>query len=358
MSRLSRYTYIDSLRVICSIFVIATHVIMYYINAFEVSTVPWVVLVFSKATTQCAVPVFFMLSGATILSSTKDEPYGQFIKRRLVKIAIPFLSYSILYYLFYVFVKGEYEFGVAEYFRRLALGGNSISGHFWYIYALIPMYFIFPFLRKMVQNLTKKQLLTLITVIFTICSFFPFINSILSMFSNFKVGYYSYGKAGVYLNYALIGYLIHNTDFSKLKATKIKLLSLLTIVLSVGSMTVMTYLFSEKKINQTYIDITWPFVVIFATAVMVLLKAHYTNKQISDRWANIISNLGMLSFSAYLVHMLYLRTVQLYIPRARLESFSSLESAGILLGIFAVGVILCYIWAYIVSKIPLIKKIL
>ncbi|MBQ4119934.1 MAG: acyltransferase [Clostridia bacterium] len=356
MSKTSRYTYIDALRVICSIMVILTHVVMYYINAFEVKTVFWTNLVFLKALTQFAVPTFFMISGATILSSTKEESYGSFIKRRLSKIAIPFLVYSVIYYLFYVFVKKEYALGIGIFLRKLLR--PSISGHFWYIYALIPLYFIFPFLRKLVQSLTKKQLLTLISVFFIINSFMPLLNNILEMCFDMKIGYYSYGKAGVYLNYTLIGYFIHNYGTDLKRTLPLKLSMWATIFISLGAMTVMTYYFSQEKINQTYLDITWPFVIFLSVAVMILAKLHYEQKTVRDGWANFISALGILSFSAYLVHMLYLRSVQIYFPRKILASLTDLESAGLLFAIFAIGVIVCYLWAFIVSKIPIIKKLL
>lgn len=356
MNKISRYTYIDALRAVCSAMVIAIHVIMYYINAFSVRSVPWTALMLSKALTQCAVPIFFMISGATILSSTKEEPYGTFIKRRLTRVAIPFLAYSVLYYLFYVFVKGEFEFGIFEFVRLFAKGG--ISGHLWYIYALIPLYFLFPVLRRLVQSTTQKQLLIFIAVIFTISSLIPFLNEVFSLFSSFTIGHYSYGKAGVYLNYTLIGYYIHHYVIPKAKNLKPCLLALSACIITVGGMTVMTFLLSESKINQTWIDITWPFVVIYSAAVMILAKLYYETKTISDKKANTVSKLGMLSFSAYLVHMLYLRSVQLFLPRSELKTFSSLEAAGVLLAIFTVGVIGCYIWAFIVSKIPVIKKIL
>ena len=356
MIKTSRYTYIDALRAVCSAMVIAIHVIMYYINAFPVHSVPWTVLMFSKAFTQCAVPIFFMISGATILSSTKDEPYGAFIKRRLSRVAIPFFAYSVLYYLFFVFVKGEYTLGVFEFFRLFAKAG--ISGHLWYIYALIPLYFLFPVLRKMVQNVTQKQLLIFIAVIFAVSSLIPFLNEVFSLFTNFKIGHYSYGKAGVYLNYTLIGYYIHNYIVPKAKNLKPRLWALLAAVLSLGGMTIMTFLLSKGKINQTWIDITWPFVVIYSASSMILTKLHYETKTVIDKKSNIISGLGMLSFSAYLVHMLYLRTTQIFLPRSALKEFSNIESAGLLLAIFIGGVIICYLWAFIVSKIPVIKKIL
>lgn len=358
MSKTSRYTYIDSLRAVCSAMVIAIHIIMYYISAFPVQSVPWTVLMMSKVLTQCAVPIFFMISGATILSSTKDETYGSFIKRRLSRVFIPFFAYSVLYYLFYVFIKDEYSLGIYEFLRRFAKGGDNISGHFWYIYALIPLYFLFPILRKLVQNITKQQLLIFITVIFAVSSLIPFLNQVFSLFCDFRIGHYSYGKAGAYLNYTLIGYYIHNYVVPKAKNVKPRLLALLSAVLMVGGMGVMTFLLSQNKFNQTWIDITWPFVIIYSAAVMILTKLHYETKTVSDKKANIISKLGMLSFSAYLVHMLYLRSVQIIFPRSVLKEISISESAGLLAAIFVVGVIACYVWAFIVSKIPVIKKIL
>lgn len=356
MVKISRYTYIDALRTVCSAMVIAIHVIMYYINAFAVRSVPWTVLMLSKVLTQCAVPIFFMISGATILSSTKDEPYGVFIKRRLSRVAIPFFAYSVLYYLFFVFVKKEYTLGVYEFFRLFATGG--ISGHLWYIYALIPLYFLFPVLRKFVQNITRKQLISFIAVIFVVSSCVPFLNEVFSLFSNFKIGYYSYGKAGVYLIYTLIGYYIHTYEVPKGKALKLRFLALTAAMLAVGGMAIMTYVLSKSKIDQTWIDITWPFVVVYSSAVMLMVKNHYETRNVKEKKAQVISRLGILSFSAYLVHMLYLRTVQIFYPRSALADFTVWESAGLLFAIFGVGVVVCYLWAFFVSKIPLIKKIL
>jgi surface polysaccharide O-acyltransferase-like enzyme len=297
-----------------------------------------------------------MISGATILSSTKEEAYSSFIKRRLSKIAIPFFAYSVLYYLFYVFVKKEMTLGVYPFVQAFAR--DNISGHFWYIYALLPLYFIFPFFRKLVQNLTQKQLLTLICIFFVINSFIPSLNEAFSMFSNFKIYYYSYGKAGVYLNYTLIGYYIHNYVKPQDKNLKTNCLMLFTALASVGGMTLLTYFVSGKKIDQTWLDITWPFVIFYSVAVMVLAKIRFETKPLGEKLANFISKLGVLSFSAYLVHMLALRTIQIYIPRPLMEDCDNPQAALLLLIIFIVGVLASYLWAFIVSKLPLIKKIL
>jgi peptidoglycan/LPS O-acetylase OafA/YrhL len=71
-----------------------------------------------------------------------------------------------------------------------------------------------------------------------------------------------------------------------------------------------------------------------------------------------LSTLGMLSFSAYLVHMLVLRWIQIEISQSYMKSIPSSEGALWILGIFVFAVIVCYLWSFIVSKIPFIKKIL
>lgn len=43
-----------------------------------------------------AVPVFVMLSGALLLG--KDEPLGVFFKKRLTRVMIPFLVWSVIVY--------------------------------------------------------------------------------------------------------------------------------------------------------------------------------------------------------------------------------------------------------------------
>ena len=353
MSKLSRYNYIDVLRVISSIAVIAIHIVVYYIPSFSVHSTAWTGLMCSKVITQFAVPVFFMISGATIFSSTREESYGSFIKRRLTKIAIPFFTYSVLYYLFYVFIKHEYALGVYEFLKLFF--NKSIQGHFWYLYALIPLYFFYPAIKKCVQSLSKKQLLSLILAFFAIDSFIPLLNQILELFCDFKIGTYSFGRFGVYLNYTLIGYYIHTHVTASKKNGVVAAAS---GFVSVTAMILLSYLTSTKNFNQQWIDILLAFVVIQATSVMVLTKCIYEKRKLGPFTQKALSTLGILSFSAYLVHMLVLRSVQLEINQKFMKAIPVTQAAGIILAIFFGSVIVCYLWSYIVSKIPVIKKIL
>ncbi len=353
MNKVSRYNYIDVLRVISSIAVIAIHIIMYYINAFKVHSYPWTGLMCGKVLTQFAVPIFFMVSGATIFSSTREESYGSFIKRRLSKIAIPFFVYSIIYYLFYVFVKNQYELGVGEFLKRFFSKG--IQGHFWYLYALIPLYFFYPALKKCVQTLSKKSLLTLILAFLALDSFIPLLNQLLALFCDFKISFYTFGKMGVYINYTLIGYYIH-THIPASKKNGV--IATVTGICAVVSMIVLSYFTSDKTFDQQWIDILLGFVVVQSASVMILTKCIYEKKVLGAFAQKTLSTLGMLSFSAYLIHMLVLRTIQLEITQKFMKTLPVTQAAGTILAIFIFSVVVCYLWSFIVSKIPVIKKIL
>ncbi len=356
MGNIKRFLYIDVLRVFASVMVVAVHVAVHYIGVFKVGSTPWMMLDFIIACTKFAVPVFFMLSGAVILSSQREEPYSQFIKRRLLKVAVPLLSYSVIAYLFFVFVKKTYDFGVIDFIRRF-LGGDII-GHLWYLYALIPFYFLFPIIRKFVRAVTQKELLIFIIIMFCINSILPFLNSLLKLGTDFSIEYYSFNSAGAYLTYVIIGYYIHTyVDFKNKINLKTVGFLFLFFICSLF-VTYMTFITSENKLNTAWYSITMLPIGLSAVLLMLAAKCWFTNHNVKEGIANFVSKLGILSFSAYLIHMLALRVIQIYLPIAYVKTFNTPERALLILGEFVVALVFSYLWAFAVSKIPVIKKIL
>jgi surface polysaccharide O-acyltransferase-like enzyme len=349
----SRHNYIDVLRVVASLMVIATHVMMHYITVFKVHSIPWTMLMVGKVTTLTCVPVFFMISGATIYSSTREESYTSFIKRRLSRVAIPFVIYAFFYYLFYAFVKHEFTFGILDFFKQFL--GKNIQGHLWYLYALVPLYFFYPMIKKLVQNLSQKALLTLIIAFFTIDSLIPLLNQIFALFSDFDINIYSFGRMGVYLNYTLLGYYIH----TYVPATKKNgLIAGISGALAAVAIVALTYYTSVKKMDEQWIDILLAFVFIQSIGVMLLAKCAHQNKVLKPFAQKALSTLGALSFSAYLIHMLILRTVQLNISKDYMATVPNDQAALLIAGIYVGAVILSYLWSFLVSKIPFLNKIL
>jgi surface polysaccharide O-acyltransferase-like enzyme len=108
-------------------------------------------LVSSLAT--AAVPLFFMLSGALLLSSSKTADLGYLFRRRLPKVLIPLLAWSAVV----IAATGVLQGSGAALGSLTNLLSTPVVVPYWFLYALIPMYLIAPLLRKMAEGLSNAH---------------------------------------------------------------------------------------------------------------------------------------------------------------------------------------------------------
>ncbi|MGB8225670.1 MAG: acyltransferase family protein [Sedimentisphaerales bacterium] len=118
----------------------------------------WVIAVFINTFTRFAVPVFFMISGALILSAAETSNVTAFYKKTAFKLLLPVLIWEILYRLFFGYI---YKVPAVYSIFSSNLGGL----HLWFIWTLLGFYLIGPFLAIMVQNADKKQLFMLLIIL-------------------------------------------------------------------------------------------------------------------------------------------------------------------------------------------------
>jgi surface polysaccharide O-acyltransferase-like enzyme len=161
--------WINNLRVIALFAVIVLHTtspVMEQFNKGPLSV--WLVGDFYNSLVRFAVPVFVMISGALLLS--REYELGDFLKKRLSRIVIPFLFWSLVYiaYLFYneeIAYSGDFWITVKQVLHLLKYGS---SYHLWYVYMLIGLYLIIPILSKFVRNATEKEMLYFLLVWFVV----------------------------------------------------------------------------------------------------------------------------------------------------------------------------------------------
>ncbi len=95
---------LTKLRAIACIMVVLLHCAALDFYAFSSK---WSAVVFYDSITRVAVPLFFMLSGATLLA--KQEPLITFLKKRFIRI-IPALVFWTIFYLIYFFSISHHSF--------------------------------------------------------------------------------------------------------------------------------------------------------------------------------------------------------------------------------------------------------
>lgn len=108
--------------------------------------------------------LYTMLSGALLLGP-RQESIADFYKKRLPKVLIPTVSYYLLYaiqgYSQELFANGI-GVGLKNVAIGLVTGRPAIMPHMWFIYVILSLYVLAPFLRILVQHLTEGQLFGLI----------------------------------------------------------------------------------------------------------------------------------------------------------------------------------------------------
>ena len=196
-----RYDYMDWLRVLSIFVVVGIHVVSKIIN----STTPddWIwhfANVFDAGLRWC-VPIFFMLSGALLLTRGKEESVGEFLRKRLSKVVIPLIFWSFIYTLYNIYELGE---SYTAYEILVQFLTDDIYYHLWFLYIITGLYIMAPFLKLLVLHMDKKtfQAFLLFWILFS--SFLPF----LPKFFDFEIALNA-GLFQPYIGYFLLGaYLV------------------------------------------------------------------------------------------------------------------------------------------------------
>lgn len=162
--RRKRTAYLDGVRVLAALFVVAVHVVEPVALA-QITGTPRdfmfraVVLIVLTCNL-----LFFFISGALLLPY-KEETIGEYYKKRVLKILLPFVLYS-LFYLKFLCATEEGILGWGGQAALDFLGGTITMGpHLWLIYKLLALYLLVPFYRLMMAKMPErmeKQLFVLI----------------------------------------------------------------------------------------------------------------------------------------------------------------------------------------------------
>ena len=100
-----------------------------------------------------AVPLFFMLSGALMLSGERELTLSDTLRRRVPKLLVPLLAWSVVFFFY------NRDIGGVEAAKHALLStlGTPANVAYWFLYALIPMYLLAPLLKVMTDRLSKAQ---------------------------------------------------------------------------------------------------------------------------------------------------------------------------------------------------------
>lgn len=320
-----RIGYVDTVRVFAIVMVILLHCICDYSNHSANFGRPlWWITAFINEITRTGVPLFFMISGFLLIDSVDISNIGDFYKRRILKVAVPFLIYHVFYYFYFRMQTGQ-DLLDGELFLQFMNSGSAY--HLWFVYSIVVLYLFVPFIKMVVEKSTIKMLVVFFALTIFQTTLKPFLNILFSG----KI-YFFLTEDGVvgYIGYAVLGYILGRYEI-KWEKTIITLgLLAIPVFASVnfrGAMQGNGFVFNGGYALNHYVE---------AAAIFLLFKEMNIGE---NRFVGLLSS---LSFRAYLVHVF---VIEVFKP-----ALSNFTPSVMMAAMFVLTFSLSFGWAYIVER--------
>lgn len=320
---------IDLLRIFCCFLVVGIHVSPLYdsfIN-FDVPDAQKTIALLIQALVRAGLPVFFLLSGYYLLNANVVS-LKSFYKRRLASILIPFIIYSLIHYEVFSLLNGlkGIEGLIGGYFKGL-LNATGISIHFWFVYAIIGIYLVAPFINRMLVAMPQRYTLPAIGIMVAIMMYNVYFKALIPGFS---IPY-----LGDWLSYFIIGGLLNRLPAVKLST------ALLLVGVGYISTCVLTYYQFRLKNGINF----YPFdaglnMLVFTCGLTLLFRGLHI--EVSERSAKIIAWVSTQTYGIYLIHAIVLYVTGRHYDNSWYASAVAQYTLGMTLFVFVVSLLLTY----------------
>ena len=231
--------------------------------------------------TRWSVPLFIMISGYFLVNNNENNI--EFFKKRLKKIFLPLLFWSVIFSIWSMFKYGSNIYGI--------IGGILVGRpyyHLWYVYMIPFLYVITPYLKCLIQNEDKKTNIFFIyfcfsiSILITLFNFHTSANNPTLFITDFLY----------YIGYYFLGGYIRKYDLRIKKSIYITIftLSIITTIFG-GYYGSIDYFYNNLSINTILVSIS----------LFLIIK---NNMNFNFK----IQNISYCSFGIYLIHPIILES--------------------------------------------------
>lgn len=292
-----------------------------------------------------AVPLFVLISAYLLVPLTTSTRV--FFRKRLTRVVIPFIIWSILYATLPYLWGAMNAIDVKDSLLRLIYNFNDASGHLWFIYMLIGLYLFMPVISPWLDKASAKAELCFLAIwLFT--TFFHYFRYRAGdiwgecVWNEFGTFWYFSG----YIGYIVLAHFIRR----HLNWNRSRMLSVGTLCFLIGyAITAAVFYYQSKQpgIDYTGLELGWSFctfnLVIMSFGVFIIFKAIFDKPR--DKEPRIVLDISRLSYGMYLMHIFVLGAM-----------YSLFKGTMPTIGVIACTAIttfpLCYIITRLLAFIP------
>lgn len=294
---IQRVAYFDIANIVAIIAVIAMHC-NGRAHHYEPSA-GWISAFIVECLFYFAVPLFCMLSGATLMQYRKRYDTKTFFKKRFSKIFVAFLGWFAIT-LVYKVARGTIAIASPLDVVNLFFT-NGTESVYYFMFVILGIYLTMPLLSQLTEQKHRKTLWLTVGLFFIFNSFLPNVLPLVGIKYNTNLSV----QFGSYIIYVLLGYLLSTEDLAK----KFRYLIYGGAILGLIYRFTTTLLLSREA--DSIVKTTWGYgtwhCILLATAVFLLIKNCRPLQHLSDRTKNLLAEVASCSFGIYLCHMLVMR---------------------------------------------------
>ena len=334
----SKKLYLEILRIISCLFVLLNHTIS-FVNPISDIGILLKDCLFMGC--KVAVPLFFMISGYLLLS--KDYSFKEILQDKVLRMIIVLIISVILVYL--VLCKSlKFE----DYLLQVIAKPTPLP--LWYLYVLVGLYLMVPFIRKIVVLMKNIDYIFFFILVLVIPGTIPLIEQLLKINVS---DFFTKALFSGYIGYFVMGYYVGKKSLNKKECIVSLVIGILTYVLSV------VWIFIEYKnngINSLFLDnILLLTTVLPSISFFVLIKYVFENFKFGKKMEIAIKTIGGTTFGVYLFHILIMTRWYNSELIQELCNINQFLGVGVLIILMFVFLSLL---TYFLKKVPVIKKYL
>ena len=286
--------FFDLLRCLAAVAVVVIHVLGPYRD--QLGVIPdseWITAISFNSFSRWAVPIFIMITGALMLSDTRDFDAKYYVKRRLGKVLLPFLAWSLFYAMLSGLTLAGFDPVVAVQTLQ-ALPVHETYYHLGFFYYFIPLYFVVPFFQLLVQKYDRGSVIGITGVWLVLTTLFLF-----------KVGGFWSNELILYSGYLLLGYCLFQFRWPSL---------VWLLPLGIAALLLTDYMVvSNSLIKGEYTVGRWLSYKTLNTvliAAMIFAVCQRYGEQLSEFWKQKLAFMSRYSLGIYLLHPIFLWPVR------------------------------------------------
>jgi len=340
--------WVDFLRVVATFSVVWLHSAAPLLHKYnELPITDWWVANIYDSMVRVCVPSFFMLSGYLLLN--KSEDITCFFTKRIGKVVLPLIIWSLLYILWKHYYQGS-EFITLYSFYSLVL--TPACFHLWFLYALVGLYLFVPILRVLVQYSSKMLLYYFVVLWFFAVSIIPFFEKVVNIESEIDLKMIS-----GYVGYLVVGHILGNIKVTK----KTFIISVFIFIVLIAVTAVGTYLLTDRKegvFMGYFYSYLSPNVIFMSLTFFIGIKYIAETVKVfqSEVFKKIIKTLSSASLGIYFIHIMVFDILNNGDLGFQLSPFS----LGALYSVPVTAIVtfsLSFLVIYLIQRIPIIQKI-